>query len=369
MRRRHLVPLATLLLAACTTTGGGPSARAPSRGGDGPNAVEYDVGRDLGYSPAVGLADEDRTLVVVTRDGEVLAMDVATRALLGARRHEGLEGAQLITLAPATGTVAWVADGAVHVGLLGPLEVAGVAARAQADPVEPEVLEDGADVTALSLSPAGDALAIARASGQVEVRSVPGLSLVACAPLPPRGPRRVEALSWEASGTFLAAAGQGGLSVHAAQDLRPLRTAPRSARLLAAAFSPDGRSLAFGGDPREVEVMDLLTGTTRVLVKLQPFGTTTLAYSPDGQILAAGDESCDVWAYDANSGRRVMHGKHHVECYVTTTVWSADGTLLFGCRPHGPGREPVAPDARPEPPPAPTETGLDGVEVVKARRF
>jgi WD40 repeat protein len=196
-------------------------------------------------------------------------------------------------------------------------------------------------VSALALSPAGDLLALGRGD-EVEVRAVPGLEVLKRARLPGDGPASAASLAWDLDGTRLAACGLGGMAVLGAQDLRAHQVASRpGARMLAAAFDPAGNVVAFGGEPREVELMTIATGATRTVVGLQPFGVTTLVFSPDGQFIAAGDESCDVWGYDIASGARVMHGKHHMECYVTCSVWAQDGTLMFGCREHPPGVEPA----------------------------
>jgi hypothetical protein len=105
--------------------------------------------------------------------------------------------------------------------------------------------------------------------------------------------------------------------------------------LYALAFSPDGARLVFGGEQRVIHEVALADGEEREIAAGQPYWITTLGYSPDGKTIVGGDESCDVWAFEAESGKRLFHSKHHVECWLTTVAFPPSGeTFLFGCRPN-----------------------------------
>lgn len=72
------------------------------------------------------------------------------------------------------------------------------------------------------------------------------------------------------------------------------------------AFSPDGKTLAFGSAfvdaPGEIELLDVASGETKRRFK-GPLGTVvSLTFSPDGKLLASGSEiSSDAQGHDKHA--------------------------------------------------------------------
>ena len=62
-------------------------------------------------------------------------------------------------------------------------------------------------------------------------------------------------------------------------------------------YSPDGRSLAWGGDDGSVTIGDPVTAEERLVLNALRVQVGSLAFSPDGQTLMAGqfDGSVTLW--------------------------------------------------------------------------
>jgi Mg-chelatase subunit ChlD len=125
------------------------------------------------------------------------------------------------------------------------------------------------------------------------------------------------------------------------------------------AFSPDGKTLALGGDsgsrstPSDtVELWDVTTGKRRQLLREHPGNVSSLAFSADGNTLAVGSYK-QVFLWDPAGGdrRRILKGHTADVSYVQ---FSPDGKSLFSasrsearwCDPaSGDGQELVKDDA------------------------
>lgn len=83
----------------------------------------------------------------------------------------------------------------------------------------------------------------------------------------------------------------------------PPRTTLRGAEgfLIAVAFSPDGKTLAAGGQDRHVRLFDVGSGNQRLAVNHEALVFTT-AFSPDGQTLASAGQNNRVKLWNATSG-------------------------------------------------------------------
>ena len=104
-------------------------------------------------------------------------------------------------------------------------------------------------------------------------------------------------------------------------------TLPWSARIEAAAFSPDGRRLALVRPDRSVVLWDMESG------QYEEFrdgpAISVLSFSPDGKLLASGgkwDSSVKLW--DAATGSHIHTLHSGGDRQVMGIVFSPDGTLL-----------------------------------------
>jgi WD40 repeat protein len=110
----------------------------------------------------------------------------------------------------------------------------------------------------------------------------------------------------------------------------------------AAAFSPDGRRVAFGHDDGRISVWDAATGQEFVTLP-SPIRPHALAFAPDGSQLAAAalDRSLKVWDLAVAAGSRLLAEAANDNAFAALAV-SPDGRTLAVLRGSGPGRQPAA---------------------------
>jgi WD40 repeat protein len=68
-------------------------------------------------------------------------------------------------------------------------------------------------------------------------------------------------------------------------------------RVAAVAFSPDGRTLAWGRDDGTVRLADVATGKERAVYREHAGAVLSLAFAPDGRTLASAsqDQAVKLW--------------------------------------------------------------------------
>ena len=105
----------------------------------------------------------------------------------------------------------------------------------------------------------------------------------------------------------------------------------RPSRVLCVAFSPDGTTLASGHENFTIALWDLTAGTDRPRLTGRMHRVLSLDFSPDGSILATGGGDSSVRLWDVASGKMkgALYGHLHAVCSVR---FAPDGrTLASGC--------------------------------------
>ena len=93
------------------------------------------------------------------------------------------------------------------------------------------------------------------------------------------------------------------------------------------AFSPDGKTLASGGQDSEIILWDIPTAQRRLSLTTQHTGAVySVAFSPDGKTLATGSQDQTLRLWDANTGAHRSTLRY--PGYVTSVAFSPDETLL-----------------------------------------
>jgi len=139
----------------------------------------------------------------------------------------------------------------------------------------------------------------------------------------------VRAVAFSPNGRTVAWGGDAGLGL--IEDLpnssSPLRREVHPGFVRAVAFSPDGRTLAFGGDDKLVRLWDVRTGALISTLKGHSGPVWSVAFSPDGRTLASGggDKKVLLWKVGTSTPQHTLKG--HMG-WVTSVAFRPDGQSL-----------------------------------------
>jgi WD40 repeat protein len=93
------------------------------------------------------------------------------------------------------------------------------------------------------------------------------------------------------------------------------------------AFSPDGKTLASGGEKQPVQLWNLSNGTERMSLTGHSAQVYTVVFSPDGKTLASGSGDGTIRIWDLFTGETTFTLIHDDAVY--SLVFSADGKMLI----------------------------------------
>lgn len=185
----------------------------------------------------------------------------------------------------------------------------GVPAPTPREPADPVRLGSGLwqsdeSVLALAASPDAKLLATGDAAGRVRLLDA-GSGSVLCEFAD--HDRAVQALAFSADGRRLASVGNGKAVLRLIEDGAVLgevkAPTPGYYMFAAAAFSPDGATLAVGGVDAGVILLDAVTGRETGRWNLQTWGVSSLSFSTDGKAVVCGCGEGAVRVVEVTSGR------------------------------------------------------------------
>ncbi len=110
----------------------------------------------------------------------------------------------------------------------------------------------------------------------------------------------------------------------------------RTAELLgetyhAAAFSPDGRTLALGAEDGTIRLLDVPSARERAILRGHARTVRTLAFSPDGKRLASGSQEGRALLWDISTGMPSRVLVNRPSGVIRSVVFSPDGrTVVVG---------------------------------------
>ena len=298
--------------------------------------IKGHVGRvwNLAYSP------DGRTLATASSDGTAKLWDaernrceVRATKLPGEIYSLGLTDRGDVVAAMATSRP----DAAVAVGQwnTSAIPVAGV---------EPAVVVSLSLAGCSSISPVGDALAVAGvAPDRIEIYGLRDGVIRQTLHREQSGRNHsvVNLIAWSPDGRRLAAASRAdaGICVWDVTSGRMAATIARASGAVpceTAAFSPDGQTLVSSLSDGGLVLWDLRTGDERLSTRTHLVSVKGLAFSPDGQLLATAgyDRTIRVWDTTSLQERTALRGHtRSVNCLAfspdgrTLASGSADGTV------------------------------------------
>jgi eukaryotic-like serine/threonine-protein kinase len=144
------------------------------------------------------------------------------------------------------------------------------------------------------------------------------------------GRRTFQYMSFAPDGKSLFLGGDHDLSIWRLQPAQEFDTfVDHHAEVWAAAFSPDGRTVASGGDDDTLRLWEPETGRERASVTAHKATVSSLAFRPDGRVIASGslERGNNLKLWDAVTLRQIAQLSGHPEP-VRSVAFSPDGRIL-----------------------------------------
>jgi serine/threonine-protein kinase len=149
---------------------------------------------------------------------------------------------------------------------------------------------------------------------------------------------RVMDLVFSPDGTKLAAAtGHWGFSARSGEvwvwdvtqpEAPGARIAGDIPMVFAVAFSPDGKTIAYGGWDDVISLYDVVSDKVRAVCRGHEEKVRSVVFSPDGKLLASGSADRTVRLWDPATARPLGDPFPKLGSAVPTVAFSTDGTLL-----------------------------------------
>jgi WD40 repeat protein len=193
---------------------------------------------------------------------------------------------------------------------------------------------DDQDIRCLAFSPDGCRLAAGSASRVIQLWDARSGLVLFGSDIPGSFPTRI-ALS--PNGKRLVSTGRRTLRLWDTGDAQgPEGEKSAGARILhpgeahTVAYSPDGRSIATGGDDYVIRIWDAQTGARTKTLEGQDGPVTSLVFAPDGNTLAsASSQGGGVWVWDVGTGEPLLLVPDALDgCTVQSLAFLPGGKLL-----------------------------------------
>jgi FOG: WD40 repeat len=193
-------------------------------------------------------------------------------------------------------------------------------------------------VTSVAFSPDGKTLASASADGSIQLRSWDGKTWNSSLRSLSKSNKFVNSIAFSRN-NILASGGDDGVmfwdvaSCGNGGSCEPICSPLKheeASTVLSVAFSPDGKTLASGGDDWEIIFWDVATRKQlgRPLTG-HSYDVSAIAFSPNGEILASGGGDTAVIFWDVATRRSVAFHEHTGS--VDSLTFSPDGKTLASC--------------------------------------
>jgi WD40 repeat protein len=305
--------------AASFATGG---QRLLTRGGTELRVLEVDRAEPLWQREAKAMASatmtaDGRLVVIELKDGQVEVWDPAANKLVssvpppagGTFLGLSASGERLIfgprQRADQSGEAAWIA------------RYIDAATGRVAHTVEGEGESVWADGRYLYVVTDDNALILRELDSGREVRKLAGQPALT-------------AIAFAASGTRVATAGPGRVSIRDAETGRRTGSCPAgAAEVRALAYSPDGRQLLLGGEAGAIALCDLEAGRLLLTFQGHDHAIRSLAFSADGKSFLAGDGDGNVKNWTVAAGRPLWSRQGSSGRAMLSVSFSPDGKLAL----------------------------------------